>query len=122
MARGKKTVKRLRAKRFEEEIVNTTTLILEALDKPTDAGSKNYNNVKHNIGKMIKRLIDSKVIREQEFYIGDWVCMVNDKGVEPKEIIDINYKLKTARIQDKKEGSIWVKFHDIVKDDDYFFQ
>lgn len=121
MPRGRKKRNRLRAKRFEEEIVTTTKQMLDTLDVCMDDDSQEFMAAKSCIGKMIKRLLDSKLLREQEFYLGDWVFTVKDKSVAAVEIIDINYKLRTARIKDKKEGDIWVKFNDIIKDDDFYY-
>ncbi|MCO4782013.1 MAG: hypothetical protein KC646_06770 [Candidatus Cloacimonetes bacterium] len=120
MARGVKKVNRKRAKRFEDEINITVQGINEDLNLGLKDDAKEFHGLKRQVGKMIKRLIDQKLIREQEFYIGDWVFVVKDKGVEPLEIIDINYKLRTARINDANEGKIWIKFQDIVKDEDGF--
>ena len=103
MPRGRKKRNRLRAKRFEEEIVNTTKQMLEVLEISIEEDSDKFRTSKSCIGKMIKRLLDTKMLREQEFYLGDWVFTVKDKGVAAVEIIDINYKLRTARIKDKKK-------------------
>ena len=121
MPRGRKKRNRLRAKRFEEEIITATKQILETLDVSLEEDSDQFRTSKSCIGKMIKRLLDTKMLREQEFYLGDWVFTVKDKSVAAVEIIDINYKLRTARIIDKKEGEIWVKFNDIIKDDDFYY-
>tara|TARA_B100000674_G_C37765038_1_gene879810 strand:- start:359 stop:727 length:369 start_codon:yes stop_codon:yes gene_type:complete len=121
MPRGRKKRNRLRAKRFEEEIITATKQILETLDVSLEEDSDQFRTSKSCIGKMIKRLLDTKMLREQEFYLGDWVFTVKDKSVAAVEIIDINYKLRTARIKDKKEGEIWVKFNDIIKDDDFYY-
>ena len=121
MPRGRKKRNRLRAKRFEEEIITATKQILETLDVSLEEDSDQFRTSKSCIGKMIKRLLDTKMLREQEFYFGDWVFTVKDKSVAAVEIIDINYKLRTARIKDKKEGEIWVKFNDIIKDDDFYY-
>ena len=121
MPRGRKKRNRLRAKRFEEEIINTTKQMLEVLEVSLEEDSEKFRTSKSCVGKMIKRLLDTKMLREQEFYLGDWVFTVKDKGVAAVEIIDINYKLRTARIKDKKEGDIWVKFNDIIKDDDFYY-
>ncbi len=107
MPRGRKKRNRLRAKRFEEEIITATKQILETLDVSLEEDSDQFRTSKSCIGKMIKRLLDTKMLREQEFYLGDWVFTVKDKSVAAVEIIDINYKLRTARIKDKKEGEIW---------------
>ncbi|MCJ8347226.1 hypothetical protein MJH12_16920 [bacterium] len=118
MARGIKKVNRKRAKRFEDEINKTVLGINEDLNLGLNEEATEYQVLKRQVGKMIKRLIDQKLLREQEFYLGDWVFVVKDVGVEPLEIVDINYKLRTARINDSSEGKIWIKFQDIVKDED----
>ncbi|PCJ20528.1 MAG: hypothetical protein COB02_03145 [Candidatus Cloacimonadota bacterium] len=120
MARGIKKVNRKRAKRFEDEINKTVLGINEDLNLGLKDDALEYQSLKRQVGKMIKRLIDQKLIREQEFYLGDWVFVVKDKGIDPLEIIDINYQLRTARINDSSEGKIWIKFQDIVKDEDGF--
>lgn len=120
MARGIKKVNRKRAKRFEDEITKTVIAINEDLTLGLGDNAPEYQVLKGQVGKMIKRLIDQKLIREQEFYLGDWVFVVKDQGVDPLEIVDINYKLRTARINDPNEGKIWIKFQDIVKDEDGF--
>jgi len=86
-----------------------------------DEESEEFKGVKTSIGKMIKRLLDHKLLREQEYYVGDWVFPAGDRSLAAVEIIDVNYKLKTARIKDKKEGEIWVRFQDLVKDDDFYY-
>lgn len=118
--RGKRREKRLRAKRFEQEIVKACQNICTDLERSTDPESEVFQNLKKRIGKFVKRLIDVKLLREQDFYIGDWVISTKDACMEPAEIVEINYQLKTARIRDKNEGDIWVKFTDLVKDEDYF--
>jgi|GEM_PF-1051187 len=122
MPRGRKKRNRLRQKRFEEEIVDTSQNIFAAIGvNAEDVGEEQFKQAKQCIGKMIKRLLDQKLLREQEFYLGDWVFTTKDKSNTPVEIIDINYNLRTARIKDKKEGEIWVKFNDIIKDDDFYY-
>ena len=81
MPRGRKKRNRLLAKRFEEEIVNTTKQMLEVLEISIEEDSDKFRTSKSCIGKMIKRLLDTKMLREQEFYLGDWVFTVKDKGV-----------------------------------------
>lgn len=118
--RGKKRERRLRAKRFEQEIVKVCEAVCGDFSLSTDPESDAFQGLKKRVGKFVKRLIDVKLLREQEFYVGDWVVSTKDASMDPAEIVEINYQLKTARIRDKKEGDIWVKFADLVKDDDYF--
>lgn len=113
-----KSENRLRAKRFEAEIVKTSDLLLEAINATEEQKQNGYQAVKQQIGRMVKRLLDNKLLREQDFYVGDWVMPVLDRHSEPCEVIDINYALRTARIKDPVEGEIWVRFQDIVKDED----
>ncbi len=121
MARGRKSkINRLRAKRFENEVVKASNGILNEFDVDPDLQAELLKRTKSHVGKMIKRLLETKLLREQEFYIGDWVLMVKDRDSEPLELLDINYNLKTARVKDRKEGEIWVKFSDIVKDEAVF--
>jgi hypothetical protein len=119
MARGKKNKSRKRAKRFEHEFIQAASQICEELNLTLNEAEPQFQNIKHCIGKMVKRLLDNKLLREQEFYPGDWICTVAEPDVEPMEILEVNYKLKTARIKDPSEGEIWVKFADIVKDEDF---
>ncbi|MBT3786575.1 hypothetical protein HOF92_16490 [bacterium] len=121
MARGRKKKNRIRAKRFENEILLTCEQIYASVDLKQDPESESFQGVKNAVGKMIKRLLDHKLLREQEFYVGDWVFSGGDRSMAAVEIIDVNYKLKTARIKDKKEGEIWVRFNDLVKDDDFYY-
>lgn len=121
MARGRKKRNRIRAKRFESEIQVTCEHVYEALNTELDEKSEEFQNVKTAVGKMIKRLLDHKLLREQEYYVGDWVFPAGDRSLAAVEIIDVNYKLRTARIKDKKEGEIWVRFNDLVKDDDFYY-
>lgn len=121
MARGRKKRNRIRAKRFESEIQVTCEQVYEALKLEIDEESEDFQSVKTAVGKMIKRLLDHKLLREQEYYVGDWVFPAGDRSLAAVEIIDVNYKLRTARIKDKKEGEIWVRFNDLVKDDDFYY-
>ncbi len=119
--RGAKPKNRLRAKRFEAEIVKTVESMLTGLFPEDEARRVEWTPLmKQQVGRMIKRLLDAKLLREQDFYVGDWVFPVADQGNEPVEVIDINYSLKTARIKDPKEGEIWVRFQDLIKDPEAF--
>ena len=89
--------------------------MLEVLEISIEEDSDKFRTSKSH-RKMIKRLLDTKMLREQEFYLGDWV--LRSKTRAAAEIIDINYKLRTAKLK-IKEGEIWVKFNDIIKDDDF---
>lgn len=119
--RGAKPKNRLRAKRFEAEIVKTVESMVSELAFEDEKKKAEWMPVmKRQVGRMIKRLLDAKLLREQDFYVGDWVLPVADQGTEPVEVIDINYSLKTARIKDPKEGEIWVRFQDLIKDPEAF--
>jgi hypothetical protein len=121
MARGRKKRNRIRAKRFETEIITTCNHVFEGTRSIPEQDSSEFQSVKGAIGKLIKRLLDQKLLREQEFYLGDWVFSAKDKSTAAMEVIDVNYSLRTVRIRDKTEGEIWVRFNDIVKDDEFYY-
>ncbi len=121
MARGRKKRNRIRAKRFETEIITTCDQVFEGLKVNSEPEDPRFQAVKTAVGKLIKRLLDQKLLREQEFYVGDWVFSAKDKSTAAMEVIDVNYSLRTVCIRDKKEGEIWVRFNDIVKDDEFYY-
>lgn len=118
LRRRAKTVNRQRAKRFDTEITRTCEQLLDAMEADSATRERCFGAVKQQVGRMIKRLLDSKLLREQDFYVGDWVMSVKDPNSDACEVIDINYALRTARIKDPVEGEIWVRFQDLVKDED----
>ena len=83
MARGRKKRNRIRAKRFETEIITTCDQVFEGLKVNSEPEDPRFQAVKTAVGKLIKRLLDQKLLREQEFYVGDKIDVV--KGYARKE-------------------------------------